>query len=126
MIEILNENDFAWVNVIHHEAFGKLLTENDFKAPYNIIGIRNLAYMIYTEVLNEAEIIFIAVDKDYKRKGLATKLVNSLEGQVFLDVNENNDGAINFYKACGFREYARRKNYYPDGDAILMKREERC
>ena len=126
MIETLNINDFAWVNAIHQETFGKLLTENDFKAPYKIIGIRNFAYMIYTEVLNEAEIIFIAVDKDYKRKGLATKLVNSLEGQVFLDVNENNLGAINFYKACGFREYARRKNYYPDGDAILMKREERC
>lgn len=126
MIETLNINDFAWVNAIHQEAFGKSLTENDFKAPYKIIGIRNFAYMIYTEVLNEAEIIFIAVDKDYKRKGLATELVNSLEGQVFLDVNENNHGAINFYKACGFREYARRKNYYPDGDAILMKREERC
>ncbi|MFR1323640.1 MAG: hypothetical protein ACLSBL_00875 [Ezakiella massiliensis] len=41
-------------------------------------------------------------------------------------MNENNFGAINFYKACEFTEYARRKNYYPDGDAILMKREERC
>lgn len=126
MIETLNINDFAWVNAIHQEAFGKKLTENDFKDPYKIIGIRNFAYMIYTEVLNEAEIIFIAVDAAHKRQGLATKLVESLDCAIYLDVNENNLGAINFYKACGFREYARRKNYYPDGDAILMKREERC
>lgn len=126
MIEVLNINDFAWVNAIHYEAFGKKLTENDFKAPYNIIGIRNFAYMIYTQVLNEAEIIFIAVDKDHQRQGLATEIINAIDGTIYLDVNENNLGAINFYKACGFREYARRKNYYPDGDAILMKREERC
>lgn len=126
MIETLNINDFAWVNAIHQEAFGKSLTENDFKAPYKIIGVRNFAYMIYTEVLNEAEIIFIAVDTDHKRKGIATELVQSLDGAIYLDVNENNLGAINFYKSCGFTEYARRKNYYPDGDAILMKREERC
>ena len=126
MIEVLNIDDFAWVNAIHYEAFGKKLTENDFKAPYKIIGIKEYAYMIYTEVLNEAEIIFIAVDKDHKRQGLATKLVQSLDGAIYLDVNENNLGAINFYKTCGFTEYARRKNYYDDGDAILMKREERC
>lgn len=126
MIEILNENDFAWVNAIHHEAFGKNLSSKDFKAPYKIIGIRNLAYMIYTEVLNEVEIIFIAVDAAHKRQGLATEIIDAIDGTIYLDVNENNFGAINFYKACEFTEYARRKNYYPDGDAILMKREERC
>lgn len=126
MIETLNINDFAWVNAIHNEAFGKYLSENDFKTPYKIIGIRNFAYMIYTEVLEEVEIIFIAVDEAHKRQGLATEIINAIDGPIYLDVNENNDGATNFYKTCGFVEYARRKNYYPDGDAILMKREEKC
>lgn len=126
MIEILNINDFAWVNAIHQEAFGKNLSSKDFKAPYKIIGVRNFAYMIYTEVLNEVEIIFIAVDAAHKRRGLATEIIDAIDGTIYLDVNENNFGAINFYRSCGFVEYARRKNYYPDGDAILMKREERC
>jgi ribosomal protein S18 acetylase RimI-like enzyme len=36
-------------------------------------------------------------------------------------VNTNNIKAINLYTKFGFVEYSRRKNYYGDNDAILMK-----
>lgn len=123
MIENLDFSDFEWMNEIHLKSFGKNLSPSDFKEPYKIIGIRQKAYMIYTNVLDEAEIIYIAVADEYKRQGIAKKIIQSLCADIFLDVNENNTPAINLYKSCGFIEYQRRKNYYHDADAILMKYE---
>ena len=40
---------------------------------------------------------------------------------MFLEVNEHNAPAINFYKKLGFIETNKRKKYYKDGaDAIIM------
>jgi len=39
---------------------------------------------------------------------------------VFLEVNENNQ-AVKFYNKNGFTEIARRKNYYGNENAIIMK-----
>lgn len=55
---------------------------------------------------NEGHIISLAVDKDYQRKQAGTKLllkaINVLSlfkiNKILLEVNENNEGAIEFYK----------------------------
>lgn len=80
-------------------------------------------------VLDEAELFDIAVDLSYQGKGLSKFLMEHFmnickEKQVrtiFLEVNTNNIKAINLYTKFGFVEYSRRKNYYGDNDAILMK-----
>ena len=80
-------------------------------------------------VLDEAELFDIAVDLSYQGKGLSKILMEHFmnickEKQVrtiFLEVNTNNIKAINLYTKFGFVEYSRRKNYYGDNDAILMK-----
>ena len=80
-------------------------------------------------VLDEAELFDIAVDLRYQGKGLSKFLMEHFmnickEKQVrtiFLEVNTNNIKAINLYTKFGFVEYSRRKNYYGDNDAILMK-----
>lgn len=123
MIEVLSVDDFDWISEIHRSAFDKELSTSDLKTPYKVIGIKNAAYTIYTEVLGEAEIIYIAVGDAYRRKGLAEEMLKNIDADIFLEVNENNLPAINLYKKCGFNEYMRRKNYYKDGDAILMKYE---
>ena len=49
---------------------------------------------------------------------------NELQTQIAIEVNCENSPAIELYKKKGFKNYAVRKRYYPDGkDAILMKRE---
>lgn len=73
------------------------------------------------------EIINIAVDKSFQNKGIATSLLNYIKEnftceKILLEVKENNESAINFYKKHNFVEINRRKNYYGDKDAIIMER----
>ena len=68
--------------------------------------------------------------------GDARATVARLLGAQFADeivftscATESNNAAINLYKKCGFVEINRRKKYYGDEDAIVMKKvisNERC
>lgn len=84
-------------------------------------------------ILDEGNILNIAVRPDCRRKGVAGKLL-----RVFLDfakgnhlsfltleVRASNYAAIALYGSRGFRGVGRRKNYYehPREDALLMTRE---
>ncbi|MBE5755589.1 MAG: ribosomal-protein-alanine N-acetyltransferase [Clostridiales bacterium] len=82
-------------------------------------------------ILDEAELFDIALREEYQGKKLSNILMNHLIENcrhrnvrtIFLEVNINNTKAINLYDKFGFKEYSRRKNYYGDSDAILMKLE---
>ncbi len=84
-------------------------------------------------VLDEGYILNVAVAPEYRRQGVAGKLL-----QVFLDfaqgnrlsfltleVRASNYAAIALYGSRGFRGVGRRRNYYehPKEDAIIMTRE---
>ncbi|PKK40222.1 Ribosomal-protein-S18p-alanine acetyltransferase [Clostridiaceae bacterium JG1575] len=83
-------------------------------------------------VLDEANIINVAVDPSQRRKGIAQRLMDVLwmslptEGirTVFLEVRLSNDPARAFYEKNGFSIIGRRKGFYFDGeDALLMSRD---
>ena len=70
-------------------------------------------------------IVSIAVHPDYRRRGIGTKLMESIlknmHGYAILQVRASNNEAIKFYKKLGFIEKELLKGYYIDGeDAILM------
>lgn len=82
-------------------------------------------------VLDEGQIVNVAVAPDYRRQGHGTELVTDLIGigvdrgiSVYsLEVRESNKGALALYSSCGFIPSGRRKGYYsnPKEDAILME-----
>jgi len=82
-------------------------------------------------IIDEIQLNNIAVKAPYRRRGIATALLNHLtqdhEGErllrVILEVRAKNTSARKFYRSLGFRETGERKNYYGDDDAILMERE---
>ncbi|ADR18789.1 ribosomal protein S18-alanine N-acetyltransferase [Calditerrivibrio nitroreducens] len=91
-------------------------------------------YLIYWEIyndlkmINELEVVNIAVKKDYQSKGIARRLMsymiaNSLKPFVcFLDVRIDNLPAINLYKSLGFEVIGKRKNFYGlNKDAYTMR-----
>ena len=75
------------------------------------------------------EIINVVVDTDYRKKGIATKLIDYLNEcyddveYILLVVNEKNSNAINLYNKLGFNVINVRKKYYGNDDALIMRRE---
>lgn len=84
--------------------------------------------IIYVLLLEEAELEFIYVEKEHRYLGYATSLLQFMKAdchknkcqKVFLEVNENNLGAIKLYKLNQFQMINKRKGYYGKDDAIIM------
>lgn len=76
----------------------------------------------------ESEVLSLVVDPELRRRGLASRLMCAVmdgsPGTWFLEVRESNWPARNLYEKFGFREVARRPNYYQDTSetAVVMRR----
>lgn len=80
---------------------------------------------------DEGHIISIAVDKDYRREGIGSELVETAV-EIFkkysvktikLEVRMGNTQARKFYKKIGFKENRILEKYYEDSeDAVIMNR----
>jgi len=88
-----------------------------------------LGYIILRYFVDEVHIMNIAVHPDYRKKGIATKLIEyvlkdvSKDKFMLLEVRRTNIAAQELYKKMGFVELYARKAYYADGeDAIVMVR----
>ena len=90
------------------------------------------AYVGAESVLDESNIGNIVTHKDYRGRGIATRLFDALlkelkeQGivKVFLEVEHDNAPAIALYEKSGFTEYGHRRDYYgPGKDAVLMSKE---
>lgn len=88
-------------------------------------------YAVGHIVLDEAELLSIAIHPNHRREGIGTKLLSDFERaagakgakRLFLEVSEANTAAITLYSTHGWSESGRRKGYYPSGqDAILMEK----
>ncbi len=93
-----------------------------------------VGYTIYSIVIDEAEILNIAVHPEHQNKGYGRYLLEHLIAIVsedaqrfFLEVRVSNAGAISLYENIGFVEVCQRKNYYQtplkSEDALLMAME---
>ena len=89
-----------------------------------------IGYVIFwIKYENQGHIISLAVDKNYRRKRAGTRLLSkaiqillmfNIEN-IYLEVNENNTGAYEFYKGFNFKVDRIVPNYYDGGDgAIIM------
>jgi ribosomal-protein-alanine N-acetyltransferase len=83
-------------------------------------------------VLDELQILEVAVHPDYRNRGLGSLLINSLLRQAadknavraYLEVRPSNHPAIKLYEKIGFKIDGARKGYYQDGeDAVLMSKD---
>ncbi len=89
-----------------------------------------IGFCAYTCIVDECEILNIAVYPEHRKKGAARSLlktaINDAEKNgvrsFFLEVRESNLAAISLYKSFGFKCISKRKNYYsfPKEDALLM------
>ena len=94
-----------------------------------------LGFSLSRIVAGEAELLLVAVDRAWRRRGIGRLLVEKVADDarlrgataLFLEVRENNNAARDLYRRLGFVDVGRRANYYTgsSGDrfaAITMHR----
>lgn len=89
-------------------------------------------FCILQPVLDEANLLLMAVHPSQQGKGLGYQLLDQSVAmlknnpvQIFLEVREGNTAAIKLYEKSDFHQIDLRKNYYPNTDgtrehAIIM------
>lgn len=92
---------------------------------------RVIALLAAYYAVGEGDITSVAVAEDYRRRGLAQRLISELEEllpedaeEIFLEVRESNAPATGLYEKCGFERLSVRKNFYdnPRENAIVMRK----
>ena len=141
MIEIVRMNES------HVTAVAELERQN-FSEPWPEIAVRSeltnklalwlvaldgeavVGYVGSQTVLQEADMMNIAVADTHRRRGiaraLAEELIRQLDAyQLSLEVRSSNAPAIALYDALGFVQVGLRKNYYrkPKEDALSLRKE---
>jgi len=131
-------DDIVSVAVIEKNCFSKPWTlamlEEEINNPYFfclVVETDNIviAYLNYHIINGQYHIANIAVESNYRRKGIAKGLLkellrsakeNNISG-ITLEVNSNNAAAENLYKKMGFKTMGIRKKYYGGTeDALIM------
>ena len=94
-------------------------TNLSFGAFYNKMLVSFILGDVFNiEKISEYEILLIYVCKNFRNKGLGTKLIKKIEEKnahlkkIYLEVSKNNFEAISFYKKMKFIGMHTRKNYF--------------
>ncbi len=120
---------------LHQKCFpNKPWSADDFRDLKNsgceIIMSEN-GFIVYRIAVDEAEIITIGVNPDFRHQGIASAMVGIIEKtlknqgvkKIFLEVASNNTPARKLYENSGFIQVGLRPKYYDGMDAILMSKD---
>ena len=90
-------------------------------------------YIGSQSVLDEADVMNLAVAPARRREGVGRALMRALTdalrqkgvAALLLEVRPSNEPALSLYRAEGFAEVGRRRNYYlhPKEDALILRKE---
>ena len=143
----LMRSDAEALAEIHSTAFARVWTADEFAALLAerttfAVGIRRdwfthrrlVGFVLVRVVVDEAEILTIAVRKDCRRRGYGRMLMDEALRRLsragaaacFLEVDSDNGPAVGLYRSLGFAVVGRRKDYYEvgsagDGTALVMR-----
>lgn len=108
---------------------------NELYKKYSVVKVAEfeeavIGYLCADYLHHESNILDLAVHPDFRRRGVATRLMNEATGELkgkgcvfmYLKVRVSNAGAQKFYERLGFNTESVRKNYYenPYEDALQM------
>lgn len=144
MIEIRNmeSRDVSQIAKLEELCFNDPWSENsiaselDNKLSLWLVAVEDdnvVGYVGSQTVLGETDMMNIATHPDYRKQGIATRLILGLvdaqekrgSHSLMLEVRASNETAISLYRKLGFSEVGRRKNYYrnPKEDALILRKE---
>lgn len=129
-ISPLTSQDCKEAASLHQKVFPRGWKENTFReflqSP-NTFGLKSeehnvlLGYILWREIDEEAEILTIVVKPSAQKKNFGSLLIHNLFvhlkdrkiTKLFLEVAEDNEKAISFYRKHGFVFLSKRPKYYP-------------
>ena len=128
MVEALGRADLDAVVALERSMFPAPWTREQFAygLEHGVLALdgikaggRLVAYCSWYRVVDEAEIVNIAVIPEARRHGYGRRLLAAVlqsackKGihHVFLEVRETNLAAVNLYASLGFRQTGRRRKY---------------
>ena len=139
MIKKLTSDDINYMEqifnlekeIFKNSAFSRTYLDTLIKGDHSFIYVylidsKVCGYLIVLDSIDVYEILAIATVEEYRNKGIAQELLDKIKTKdIFLEVRESNQTAINFYKKNRFKEISIRKNYYsePTENAVIMKLE---
>lgn len=142
VVEILAaaEEDIETVSKIEEESIATdVITKQQFESMINDVNYKlyvckfnsEIVGFILVQITDEICVMSVAVKKEMRNLGLATKLfkhvfdfANEKQMNVSLEVSEKNLTASLLYQKLGFASRRIRKNYYKDGsNAVEMVKE---
>lgn len=98
-----------------------------------LLGRTVVGYVGSQSVMEQADMMNIAVNPDYRRRGIAESLIERLVAELkgkqvsslTLEVRASNAPAIALYRKLGFIQVGKRPNYYrnPREDALILRKE---
>lgn len=137
-VQVAEVSDAGILAALHTTAFDSPWDEAAFADLLGQEGVFGLAtgegFILCRTVVDEAEVLTLAVRPEARGRGLGFKLVSAAAdlaktsgaASLFLEVAEDNRAARVLYDRAGFVETGRRKAYYktPHGpvDALILVR----
>lgn len=134
-----SENDVAELceleKVLNHSPWSESNFMHSIRAGHMCLVLKHgdqcQAYAVCSQVLDEAELLLIGVNKSCQRKGLGKLLLQEIclileskANTLFLEVRESNEAAIALYESMNFNCLGSRPAYYPTPkgreDALLF------
>lgn len=98
-----------------------------------VSGDTVVGYIGSQSSIDEADVMNVAVQPDFRRQGIAESLISTLVEELkkrgihalMLEVRASNAPAIALYEKLGFQQVGLRKNYYrnPKEDALILRKE---
>ena len=106
------------------------LRRSNYRVTDHMVG-----FVLVRSILDEAEILTIAVDPDFQKSGVGRALMDETMrrlyadrvAKLFLEVDANNLPALSLYRKLGFEAVGERKGYYTSGKddaahALIMQK----
>lgn len=138
-IEKISEKDIPSVRQIESECFGSKFHEN-FEALLQSSSYLYLLAKCQDDIVGyggasiqyeQSDLLYVATKSEFQRRGIASLILKNLfEGakergaqKMFLEVEVDNQAAINLYKKLGFELISERKNYYGNKSALIFIKE---
>lgn len=141
-IQFMNESHVAQVAELEKLCFSAPWSENSIRYELTnplslwfvaVDGEKLLGYIGSQTVMDEADMMNVAVDPAARRRGIALRLVQALVQALAakqvraltLEVRAGNEPAKALYEQLGFLQVGRRPNYYrnPKEDALILRKE---